>query len=126
MPEQFELPVGFEVQDFTINRRGSDPETVKIPQATSFAALVGYVEDLEDVSSSEDYLLALWNTQNVAVAKTDSNPHEYLIGQPRRPRQNTKGAARNMGLAIAEAVAEKGGQLSKDEIDSIMAEFITI
>ena len=97
-----------------------------IPQAQSFAALVEYVEAIEDVSSSDDYFLELWNERNVAVAKTDSNPHEYILGQPRRPRQNTKGAARNMGIAIAEAVADKGSQLSKDELDTIMAEFITL
>lgn len=139
--DEAQVPAGFklEADDTTVSGR---EYPVEFLQAESLDAILAYYE--EEGKNPEETVRDIWNSAQKQGAvqspkssvretmdnteSTDADVEEaienaqaatraHVIGAPRGSRSGpTQKQAKNFGLAYAEAVAEKGDELTQDEL----------
>lgn len=147
MSEQNAVPEGFRLDSDTTEVGGLE-YAVEYLQAESLRDILAYYA--AQGQDGEAVVCGVWNAHNkqgaiqspkagirkaqgaedgdvgLAISAAQETTRTFITGAPRQKLGGTtKTAARDMGVAIAEARAKKGSGLSKAELDAIMAEYMT-
>lgn len=151
MANSNEVPAGFRL-DTDTTTVGDIEYPVEYLQAETLDSLVEYyVGQGNSREKAEAIVVGVWNSHNKqgaiqspkagirkaqddpeadvdeAIADAQTTTRQFVTGAPRqRTGGTTKKQAGEMGVAIAEATAEKGSPLTKGELDEIMAEYLDL